>query len=265
MKQIIIKKENQSLTINQKGAEITSWKINNQEFIYQKNDFWKKQAPILFPFVGDDNKEKLLLNEKKISFSKHGYCRGAFFKIEAVKKNEATLSFDINQIEANYFLKLFVTFKLEEKNLKVEFKVKNNGEKKSAFQLGWHPAFIIKNDQYQLFVDNDFSLKLDQENFLTNKKITILKNLFPNFNMQESLIIPTKVMEIKSSNHKIMMQSNFDYGILWHQKHSNFLCLEPWTSPCSKKNDNIDLLKRDNIKIAPDETKTYFVKVKIWS
>lgn len=38
--------------IEEMGAEIKSLKLDAEEFMWNKKDFWPKTSPVLFPFVG---------------------------------------------------------------------------------------------------------------------------------------------------------------------------------------------------------------------
>ena len=261
---LTIKSHHHIITINPLGAEITSWKIKGGEVIYQKTHQWKKQAPLLFPFVGNNNHSHLFLHDKKILFQRHGYCRDVVFTIEKQKEDKVILSYDIFQVEPNYPLVIKVTYHITKEGLIVNWEVLNNSLKESGFQLGWHPGFLLKAKNYDLKASNYESFYLDQNNFVTNKKFTIGKSLLKNFATQESLLIPSSRATITSPNHNIEIESNFDYIIFWHPRQSNFVCIEPWTSLCSQKNDSINLLQRDNIKIKSKEKKVFQTKVKIW-
>lgn len=86
-----IKLENDILevTINSEGAELSSitGKETAVQYLWDADEkYWKRSAPVLFPFVGSLNGKKYIYNGREYPMGQHGFARDMEFEIESQKK-----------------------------------------------------------------------------------------------------------------------------------------------------------------------------------
>ena len=136
------------------GAELTSIIFNGEEKLFQGSkvldengkEYWGRQAPILFPIVGQVKDGKTNINGKECCMGQHGFARDMEF--EQIEKTEKVHKYKLKYNEQTlekypYKFELEVCYEIENENmLKVEYKVKNLDDKEIQFGLGAHPAFI---------------------------------------------------------------------------------------------------------------------------
>ena len=73
------------------GAELVSLvdKKNNQELIWQADPtYWKRHAPVLFPFVGKVNGGEYRYDGKTYHMGQHGFARDMEFTLESATDTE---------------------------------------------------------------------------------------------------------------------------------------------------------------------------------
>ena len=74
--------EKVSLTLKAHGAEMTSWKVEGTELLWQGDPtYWGRQAPILFPFVGRLLDDRYLYEGLTYTMSQHGFARDELFEV----------------------------------------------------------------------------------------------------------------------------------------------------------------------------------------
>lgn len=244
------------------GAELTSIKHNGKEMLFQGSQvldskgkaFWKRQAPILFPIVGQLKNSQAEIEGKIYEMSQHGFARDMEFKeiLKTESKHQYTLKYNEETLKKYpYKFELDVIYEVIEDTLTVTYQVKNIDDKTIYFGLGGHPAFNCNysNGEYEIVFlekeDNIEFLKLkdgliDKEkakNILQNNKIHLNENIFDN----DAIIIKN----IKSN--KIVLQNyvttqkilefdftGFPYLALWSKKGAPFVCIEPWQNTADR-------------------------------
>ena len=85
------------------GAELTSIKLNEEEKLHQGKEHWNRQAPILFPIVGQIKDGQTLINNKQYKMRQHGFARDMEF--EEIGENKYLLKSSF--IGSNIFTKFF--------------------------------------------------------------------------------------------------------------------------------------------------------------
>ena len=272
------------------GAELTSIKYNGKEMLFQGtqvldsngNIYWKRQAPILFPIVGQLKNSQTQIEDKIYEMSQHGFARDMefeeVFKIEnkhhyVLKYNEETLK------KYPYKFELDVIYEVIEDTLTVTYQVKNIDDKTIYFGLGGHPAFNCdySNGEYEIvFPEKEeniefFKLKdglIDTEkakNILEDNKIHLKENTFDNDAIIMNNIKSNKVvLQNHETNQKILEFdfTGFTYLALWSKKGAPFVCIEPWQNT-SDRIDSTQIYKdKENIIELPKD-KEYKCEFKI--
>ena len=272
------------------GAELTSIQYNGKEMLFQGtqvldsngNIYWKRQAPILFPIVGQLKNSQTQIEDKIYEMSQHGFARDMefeeVFKIEnkhhyVLKYNEETLK------KYPYKFELDVIYEVIEDTLTVTYQVKNIDDKTIYFGLGGHPAFNCdySNGEYEIvFPEKEeniefFKLKdglIDTEkakNILEDNKIHLKENTFDNDAIIMNNIKSNKVvLQNHETNQKILEFdfTGFTYLALWSKKGAPFVCIEPWQNT-SDRIDSTQIYKdKENIIELPKD-KEYKCEFKI--
>ena len=126
------------IKVNTLGAELKSLYSlhNNKEYLWSGNpDYWKRSAPILFPFVGRLNKQQYRYNGKTYKMSQHGFARDKEFQL--IEKKDNKLSFLLTEDKQSYAIypfkfNLTQEYELQENKLIVSWKVTNTDKKLSS-------------------------------------------------------------------------------------------------------------------------------------
>lgn len=132
------------------GAELIGMKdlTTDVEYIWQKDPkYWAKSSPILFPFVGALKDDRYFYEGKEYKLtSKHGFARDYEFQMSDQGDDYLEFLFASNDETKKVYpfnFKLYIRYIIKDKNLRIEYRVENTGEKEMYFSLGAHPAFNI--------------------------------------------------------------------------------------------------------------------------
>jgi len=120
---------------------------SNKEYIWNGNPiFWGKHSPVLFPIVGTLKDNSYQHDNVQYQLSRHGFAREMEFVLIDKQENSATFSL-VASVETKekypFDFDLHLIYTLENKSLKIEYKVFNNGKTKMPFSIGAHPAFDL--------------------------------------------------------------------------------------------------------------------------
>ena len=244
------------------GAELTSIKYNGKEMLFQGaqvldnngNIYWKRQAPILFPIVGQLKNSQTQIEDKTYEMSQHGFARDMDF--EEISKTETKHHYMLKYNEETlkkypYKFELHVIYEIIEDTLTVTYKVKNIDDKTIYFGLGGHPAFNCdySNGEYEIVFpeqeDEIEFLKLkdglidteNAENILQDNKIYLKEDTFDNDAVIMKNLKSNKVsLQNHRTNQKILEFdfTGFPFLALWSKKGAPFVCIEPWQNTADR-------------------------------
>lgn len=263
------------------GAELTSVQYNGKEMLFQGakvldsngNIYWKRQAPILFPIVGQLKNSTTQIEGNTYQMSQHGFARDMDFEeiLKTETKHHYILKYNEETLKKYpYKFELHVIYEIIEDTLTVTYKVKNIDNKTIYFGLGGHPAFNCdySNGEYEIVFpeqeDEIEFLKLKEglidiekaQNILQDNKIWLKEDTFDNDAVIMKNIKSNKVtLQNHKTNQKILEFdfTGFPYLALWSKKGAPFVCIEPWQNTADriasiqiyKNKENIIKLKKD--------------------
>jgi len=250
------------------GAELCSLKDNsNKEYIWNGNpEFWGKHSPVLFPIVGTLKNNSYLHNNSEYHLSRHGFAREMEFELIDKHENSATFSLIASQETKEKYpfdFDLQLIYTLENKTLKIEYKVFNNGESAMPFSIGAHPAFDLPGnfENYSLAFENIDTLNyfLLEDGLISNTTNTISldqEQLYLNYRLfeKDALVLkktPSKSVTILKDSNPFLKVSypNFpDLGI-WTPSNAPFICIEPWFGYSDTVEQFGSLLNKEGIQI----------------
>ncbi|MDE6536406.1 MAG: aldose 1-epimerase family protein [Muribaculaceae bacterium] len=261
MSKVEIKHGAMSAEISTLGAELTSLKRDGIEYLWQGNpEFWAGQSPLLFPTTGRCWDNRYRHDGKEYHLDIHGFARIKEFTVVDSKEDRVTMAFhsDDSTLEVYPFpFFLFVTYKVDGKQLTVEWMVRNQGDKDMYFQIGAHPAFnlpdfdpaddvrgyfkfetdgvidyLIPLEKGCVKPDERHRLELDSEGMMpiTSKTFDIDTYVIDSEKITAcSLLTPERLPWLTVHFHMPILS-------LWAPtiKHPDcpFVCIEPWCGSC---------------------------------
>lgn len=169
--QVVLENEALKVTINSFGAELASirGKATDTEYLWNADaKFWKRTAPVLFPFVGSLKNKEYHYEGKTYSMGQHGFARDMEFAVDVQTATEAWFSLRSNEeTKAKFPLEfiLKIGYELEGKELKVIWQVENPDTKTLYFSIGGHPAFMCPVDEKGK--QSEYYFKFDTDKDLT--------------------------------------------------------------------------------------------------
>ncbi len=245
-----IKSGKYSCMISYHGAELKSFKKEEDEYVFQADpEFWARSSPVLFPIVGALNEKKIMIGGKEYSMSQHGFARDTDFKL--LEKTESSCIFYLRSSEETkplypFDFELRIEYVLRNSRLTVSWRIINIGAETMYFSIGAHPAFRCEpcNAAVRLFKDGrrlDSFENLAYENgTLSGKKYTVdlddgkldyKHNTFDN----DAYVMDNRQVdqaELLDGNGKRLVTVRFETPALgiWSPpgKDAPFICIEPW-------------------------------------
>jgi galactose mutarotase-like enzyme len=272
----ILKSDTLTLQIASSGAELISIRDSrmNTEYLWNGDPvYWKRHAPILFPFVGGLKNKSYQYDGKVYPMSQHGFARDMEFDLLHETKNE--IWFALSSTEETYakypfHFRLELGYRLTERTITVMWKVMNQDEKTMYFSIGGHPAFFCplkegeKQSDYYLHFDTDQPLHyllIDDAGMAVKKPYeeqNLLKTnqgflpIGPHLFDQDALIIEENQcheVSLWTPSKKLYLTVSFDAPLfgLWSPagKNAPFICIEPWYGRCDSSDFTGSLEERE--------------------
>ncbi|BBA52987.1 aldose 1-epimerase [Fusobacterium varium] len=261
------------IRIESLGAELIGMKdlTTGIEYIWQKNpEYWAKSSPILFPFVGALKNGRYFYEGKEYNLGlKHGFARDYEFQMSDQGDDYLEFLFVSNDETKKIYpfnFKLYVKYIIKDKNLRIEYKIENTGEKEMYFSLGAHPAFNtpvgngIEFSDYYLEFEKEETGEVKTFNgtlISSQKKIKAFEgkilNLDKNTFANDALIIEnpnSNVVYLKNSKNSKgikFMYKGFKYIAFWNKPGAEYVCLEPWNGISDFDNASGNLKEKTGI------------------
>lgn len=260
--------------VTEMGAEVTRVydKANDTEVLWNGNEkFWKRHSPILFPNVGKTWNNRICIDGVSYPASQHGFARNTQFA--CVEETGDHLVFQMRSTEETkklypYDFELYISYRLNGKELDVEWQVKNCTNGNMYFTIGGHPAFAFAEEGE---VKTDYCLRFPGRERLNYLKIDLATGT--------GIPDPVYPMELKDGcyplNEEMFEIDTFvfdggqieeawlckkdgtpyvgvrckgfpNFGI-WSPKGAPFVCLEPWCGRCDDYGFEGDISEKQNI------------------
>lgn len=271
-----VKLENEFLCVEiaEMGAEVTRIydKTEDNEILWEGNPvYWKRHSPVLFPNVGKTYKNRVLINGTQYPTSQHGFARDNVFTCIEAANEKASFMFRSSEETKEVYpfdFELHINYKLNKKELTVEWQVKNCGDETMYFTIGGHPAFRFAKPEetkadyvlkipgkekleYVLIdiscgcanVDEIHTLQLSEETYPLSDELFAKDALVvDNGQIEEAWLCHkdgTPYVGVRSAGFP-------NYGI-WSVEGAPFVCLEPWMGRCDNVGFNAELSEKPNV------------------
>lgn len=271
-----VKLENEFLYVEiaEMGAEVTRIydKTEDNEILWEGNPvYWKRHSPVLFPNVGKTYKNRVLINGTQYPTSQHGFARDNVFTCIEAANEKASFMFRSSEETKEVYpfdFELHINYKLNRKELTVEWQVKNCGDETMYFTIGGHPAFRFAKPEetkadyvlkvpgkekleYVLIdiscgcanIDEVHTLQLSEETYPLSDELFAKDALVvDNGQIEEAWLCHkdgTPYVGVRSAGFP-------NYGI-WSVEGAPFVCLEPWMGRCDNVGFNAELSEKPNV------------------
>lgn len=154
-------------SVDSHGAELKSLRdaVTEEEYMWCGDPaYWGKTSPVLFPFIGKLKDGEYRFLGETYKMSKHGFARDMEFKLVSHEATEVWFLLEADEATMQMYpfnFRLEIGYRLEDKKLRVLWRVDNPSEETIYFSIGGHPAFncpLYKEDQRA-----DYYMEFDAE------------------------------------------------------------------------------------------------------
>ncbi len=265
--------------ITSQGAELQSLyhKMSEREYLWQGDaKFWKRRAPLLFPFVGCLSNGSYIYEGQTYSMTPHGFARDSLFTESLINENEVEYELESSALTRSNYpfdFSLKVNYRLEDNCLIHQMRVANPGDKDLPFSIGYHPAFnfpIGGEIHFETFMDQCFYL---EDGLLQNKpSISPIdqKVLTTNdFTFQRDALIfkhhENQKITLKGEGHDLIVHLNGAPSLgLWAKPGAPYICIEPWYGYADPVGFDGDIFEKPGMEvIVPGQEFNCEIKIEI--
>lgn len=272
-----------AIRVSTKGAELRSLtdRESGREYMWQADgEFWGRTSPVLFPVVGSYKNGESRYKGEIFKLPQHGFARDMEFMMTRQSEDEIWFCLTDKTDTWNVYpfaFSLEIGYRLEERGVKVIWKVTNPAEQEMYFSIGGHPAFNVmprEKEKITCYLQFDKAEELRVRGLqgglaLTetyklplkeNGLLEVTEELFE----KDALIVEdnqTQRVSLLNESKEAFLTVTFAaplFGI-WSPpgKNAPFLCIEPWYGRCDKVNFEGTIEEREwGNQLKPGETFT---------
>lgn len=241
-----LKNEFISVIISSFGAELKSIKKSDgNEVLHQPDEFWKGQAPVLFPVCGAPSGGKITVDGKDYPMNAHGIALTSEFK--EIEKSNSSATFLLTSSEKTkksypYDFEFYVTYKVDKNSLEVKNKVVNKNDGNMYFSFGSHEGYICRggiNGCSIIFEKREKCMpivyetgKVPVKNICEEDGCSVLElndELFFNDITVIYENVESDYVVLRNKNEKIKIEfKGIPNLCVWTKPYSGYVCIEPW-------------------------------------
>ena len=268
-----------SFAADENGAELHSLRLDDEEYLWQCGDAWKRYAPVLFPFICSPASGSYRAGGREYRMpGNHGFARDSVFEKTAETETSVTYSLTSNDKTRQWYpydFRLEITYALIGGGVEVRHTVKNNGSGTMYFYLGGHPAFICDIEAGESFVEYEKPETIVQPT--PDGQRTVLDNAARLPLNREQIRYDVIMKDAPESGAVTLRKPDGGYVKLsfpdsgciavWTgtSADAQFICLEPWTSvPVYADDDTPDIENKAHAKaLAAGGEYSYVYRIEI--
>lgn len=268
-----LKNKTLSISVNKHGAELTSIKKGDTEYLWQGDPaFWKRQSPVLFPIVGSLWEGRYRVGERQFQLGQHGFARDMDFTLLSQTQDCVSYRLDSNSETLEKFpwpFALTISYRLRGNEIDVFWKVENKADETMYFQIGAHPAFNYPNYDPNSKARGYFSfdrneglecIKLAEKGCVdTNSKYSLETGADGLYKLESDTFDSIDTILLQDGQvHRVTLHSPdgnpwlsviFEAPVvgLWSPPYKNapFVCIEPWYGRCDRAGYSGQFSNRD--------------------
>ncbi len=263
-----------SAQISTLGAELKSVKLGEKEILWEGDPaVWSGQAPLLFPICSGLKDDKFIFEGREYNLTKHGFAKFSEFEIESSKSDSATFLLRSNPESLKGYpfeYELRVTYTLINDTIKIDYAVKNMGNKNMYYSIGAHEGYACPEgiENYSIVFEKTEDImcnKIDGP-LLSYEKTMIAENCKELPLKQEYFEVDAIIMtDIKSQKAairnlktgKISVEvdfNGFENLLIWTKPNAPYVCIEPWCGITDYVDSDYDITKKPCIiEVLPGE------------
>lgn len=246
-----------SVEINELGAQLHHLMANGHDYLWPGDpNSWKRQAPVLFPFVGRLKDDLYHYQGREFHQTQHGFARDLPFNVVEQDSEHVTLTLTDNQQTRQAYpfaFKLTISYRLLGRTLQVSYDVENPDKQQTLiYALGAHPGFHLPLADDGDF--NDLQLRVDPPKTYERIKLVapgpasdlshpstidlsdglkLHHDLFKNDAVVLALKGQPATISVSdpTSGHGVRVHTvNNPYVGVWspYPAQANLVCIEPW-------------------------------------
>lgn len=251
--------------IDSLGAELKSLRDTETEKEYMWSGdakYWGRTSPVLFPFVGGLKDGAYRVGDRSYTMEKHGFAKTTEFRLLSHEETEIWFILEADDETKKtypYDFKLEIGYRLEDRKLRVMWRVENPSDETLYFSIGGHPGFNCPINAEEK--REDYFLKFDAEECIRctvigadglasdNKVIYELEDgLLP---IKEELFEKDAIVMEDYQLHSLSLVTpdrqpyitvRFDMPVVavWTPAgvEAPFVCIEPWCGICDHTDFN---------------------------
>lgn len=274
-----LKNEQLKVSINLKGAEISSVICDNREYIWQaEKEFWPRHAPVLFPIVGKLKNDSYHFKGNTYEMTQHGFARDQDFTFVYKTNSEIELELKQNVETLKSFpfdFRLSIKYKLIGNKLECLYRVTNSSSADNLyFSIGAHPGFRVPLSEAESF--KDYVLEFSDGNYYKLSELSggLISGAVKELMLTDGrMVLDTKLFEkdalvfegtqvngvtlksVKTDNGVSINCDGWPYFGIWSKPGcGRFICLEPWCGIADNIESNGELVsKKGIISLVPGE------------
>lgn len=219
--------QNISLSVNQQG-EIDSIQYQKQEILHQKEKWWFKTYPMIWPNISFSTGFEV--KKQNYELPKHGFWKELTWQTFYEKDKLVQVATHVGNERYPFHIDIQHNISLKANQIIIKTTFTNFGKEKAYFSFGHHPAFkiddqsVLKQEGKMTMIDlkgkhHDQKQQLKPLNKMVFGK-TIDTYVFKNLDTINATLI--------SNNLKInLATSDFKTLFVWQVPGANFICVEP--------------------------------------
>lgn len=283
----ILKNSYYTATISDLGAELISLKDKNgKEHLWipsPDNKLWTHPAALLYPICSRLVNDCYYYEGKRYEMSMHGFIKDTVLDVTYKSDTEIKFSILLEKFDVYPFKNSFTAeYKLDGDKLHVEITIENLDDKEMPYMFGWHPGFILHNEQGQ--TNEDYELHFGDFDSLGIYRAATrpLPVEYPlkdgSYKINEDEIREQDTLIFGGHDNRVKLfangypfslelswSDNLPYLCVWKSKPSeeNFICLEPWSNIKGKKCPVDDFATKPMSHLPSGEKAIYTYEVKI--
>lgn len=274
MSMVTLKNDQLTVVISSLGAEIQSIvDAKGVERLWQGNpEVWQNRAPILFPVAGGFRNDGYELDGKWYDMPKHGFAKFAEWAVESSTSACAVMLLTEKAPGFPFDYEFRTIYTLEDNRLKVDYSVKNTGDKTFWYSVGGHEAFQTpgKIEDYELVFDQP-------ETFGRYELVGNLIKREPDIIAQSTNVLPltyemldhdavvfrnlnSTAVTLRSKAHDRQVRVEYAGNptiMFWQKPGAEYLCIEPWNNSPDFLDAELDISRKPNfICLKPGESES---------
>ena len=269
------------LEVSSLGAEMQRLSsCSGTEYLWDGDSrYWRRHAPVLFPFVARLKDDRYRLEDREYTMPKHGFAPECEFEIYSQSDTQLIFRLTDNEKTREYYPFAFefcVSYRLEDWKLNISYRVFNSGDRLLPFGMGGHPGFRIPFAESPNFEDYylEFSQVCDPDRVLFGADC-LVSGVRERYPLKEGRILPlehslfdndavvlehtAKEVAIRCRNSRRGIKVAFpqmNYVGFWHKDGlaAPYVCIEPWLSLPARHGVTEDFYcKGDMVRLKPGE------------